>query len=145
MHVLIAPDSFKGSLDPTAVAQAIADGWRRGRPLDEIRLIPLADGGEGTLEAIKASRTNWQELPVHARDPLGRPLRATFLRRDDAGAGRNGVGLRSVAGGRCATRRVGRVDIRHRPGAGCGNRAGRAPGDPRTRGAAPRPTAAPAC
>lgn len=85
MHVLIAPDSFKGSLDPTAVAGALADGWRRGRPSDDLRLIPLADGGEGTLEAIKASRTNWLELPVHARDPLGRPLRATFLRRDDAG------------------------------------------------------------
>lgn len=85
MRVLIAPDSFKGSLDPTAVAQALADGWRRGRPTDEIRLIPLADGGEGTLEAIKASGGEWLELPVHARDPVGRPIRATFLRRDDEG------------------------------------------------------------
>ena len=83
LRVLIAPDSFKGSLDPTAVAGALADGWRRARPLDEITLIPLADGGEGTLEAIKATRGEWLELPVHARDPLGRPLRATFLRRGD--------------------------------------------------------------
>ncbi len=85
MRVLVAPDSFKGSLDPTAVAQALAAGWRRARPTDEVRLIPLADGGEGTLEAIKASGTDWIELPVHARDPLGRPLPTRFLRRDEAG------------------------------------------------------------
>lgn len=85
MRVLIAPDSFKGSLDPTAVARALAAGWRRARPTDEIQLIPLADGGEGTLEAIKASSADWLELPVHARDPLGRPIQATFLRRDESG------------------------------------------------------------
>jgi glycerate 2-kinase len=83
LQVLVAPDSFKGSLDPLAVARALADGWRRARPLDQVRLIPLADGGEGTLEAIKATGGEWLELPVHARDPLGRPLRATFLRRGD--------------------------------------------------------------
>ena len=83
MRVLIAPDSFKGSLDPLAVARALHDGWQRARPLDELRLIPLADGGEGTLEAIKASGSDWIELPAHARDPLGNPMRATFLRRAD--------------------------------------------------------------
>jgi glycerate 2-kinase len=81
VRVLVAPDSFKGSLDPLAVAQALRDGWQRARPLDRISLIPLADGGEGTLEAIKATGNDWLELPVHARDALGRPLRATFLRR----------------------------------------------------------------
>jgi len=85
VHVLIAPDSFKGSLDPLQVAQALADGWRRARPLDEIRLIPLADGGEGTLDALKASGGDWLELPVHARDALGRPLAARFLRRGEEG------------------------------------------------------------
>lgn len=85
LRVLIAPDSFKGSLDPAAVARALAEGWRGARPTDEIRLIPLADGGEGTLEAIKASSTGWIELPAHARDPLGRPMQATFLRRDNSG------------------------------------------------------------
>jgi glycerate kinase len=83
MRVLVAPDSFKGSLDPLAVATALRDGWQRARPLDAIRLIPLADGGEGTLEAIKATGTDWIELPAHARDPLGEPMRATFMRRGD--------------------------------------------------------------
>jgi glycerate 2-kinase len=85
MRVLIAPDSFKGSLDPLAVANALRDGWQRARPLDEIRLSPLADGGDGTLEAIKASGGDWIELPAHARDPLGNPIRASFLRRGDEG------------------------------------------------------------
>jgi glycerate kinase len=85
VRVLIAPDSFKGSLTSVAVADALADGWRRGRPTDSIQVMPLADGGEGTLEAIKATRSDWIELPVHARDPLGRPIGATFLRRGDTG------------------------------------------------------------
>ena len=83
MRVLIAPDSFKGSLDPLAVARALHDGWQRARPLDPLRLAPLADGGEGTLEAIKAAGGDWIELPAHAFDPLGRAIRATFLRRGD--------------------------------------------------------------
>jgi glycerate kinase len=84
LRVLIAPDSFKGSLDPTQVARALADGWQRARSADTIRLIPLADGGEGMLDAIKAADDGWVELPAHARDPLGRPLDARFLRRDDS-------------------------------------------------------------
>lgn len=85
MRVLIAPDSFKGSLDPLAVARAMHDGWQRARPLDSLRLEPLADGGEGTLEAIKAAGGDWIELPAHARDPLGRTMRTSFLRRGDEG------------------------------------------------------------
>ncbi|HUR15816.1 MAG TPA: glycerate kinase [Candidatus Limnocylindrales bacterium] len=85
MRVLVAPDSFKGSLSSVEVARALADGWALGRPPDSVRVVPLADGGEGTLEAVKAADAGWIELPVHARDPLGRPLRATFLRRGDEG------------------------------------------------------------
>ncbi len=52
MRVAIAPDSFKGSLTAEAAARAIAEGWRRIRPGDELLLMPQADGGEGTLDAI---------------------------------------------------------------------------------------------
>lgn len=54
MHrtVVIAPDSFKGSLSALDVAEAIAAGWRSVRPADEIILVPQADGGEGTLDAV---------------------------------------------------------------------------------------------
>ena len=80
--VLVAPDSFKGSLSSVTVAAALAAGWRRGRPGDRLRLTPLADGGEGTLDAVAASG-GWQTVSVPARDPIGRPLSARFLRAGD--------------------------------------------------------------
>lgn len=79
-RVLVAPDSFKGSLTSVQVARALADGWSRGRPLDTIALAPLADGGEGTLDAISAAG-GWITLPAAARDPLMRPLSGRFLRQ----------------------------------------------------------------
>ncbi len=50
--VVIAPDSFKGSLSAQAVAEAIAEGVRRALPQASVRLCPMADGGEGTLDAM---------------------------------------------------------------------------------------------
>ena len=80
--ILFAPDSFKGSLTSVQVARALADGWARARPRDTILLCPLADGGEGTLEAIAAAGGwAWQTAAVH--DPLGRPIEARWLRSAD--------------------------------------------------------------
>ncbi len=104
LHVLVAPDSFKGSLTSVEVARAIAAGWSRARPGDDVRLAPLADGGEGTLIAIEASG-GWQWREADAADPLGRPIRARWLARD---------------GWRC---RVHRDGGRIGPVAGRGNRA----------------------
>jgi len=85
MRVLIAPDSFKGSLTSVEVARAIAAGWLRARPDDDVRLAALADGGEGTLVAIEAAGGwEWREAP--AQDPLGRPIRARWLAREDGRA-----------------------------------------------------------
>jgi glycerate kinase len=50
--VVIAPDSFKGSLDAPAVAAAMSDGIKRVCPEAQIRICPMADGGEGTLSAV---------------------------------------------------------------------------------------------
>jgi glycerate kinase len=80
--VLVAPDSFKGSLTSVEVARALADGWRRARPDDDIVLCPLADGGEGTLAAIEAAG-GWCAESAEVHDPLGRPIRARWLRSDD--------------------------------------------------------------
>ncbi|MHB8958743.1 MAG: glycerate kinase [Candidatus Limnocylindrales bacterium] len=85
MRVLIAPDSYKGTLTSVEVAQALSEGWRRARPGDEIRLAPLADGGEGTLVAIEAAG-GWQRRDAVVRDPLGRSICAPWLIRDDASA-----------------------------------------------------------
>ena len=82
MRVLVAPDSFKGSLTSVQVARALSDGWTRARPEDDARLSPLADGGEGTLDAVAATG-GWLELPAMSRDPLGEPLDGRFLRQGD--------------------------------------------------------------
>ena len=82
LTVLIAPDSFKGSLTSVEVARALADGWSRARPDDRILLCPLADGGEGTLAAVAAAG-GWEWQDAAATDPLGRPIRARWLRSED--------------------------------------------------------------
>jgi len=80
--ILFAPDSFKGSLTSVQVARALADGWLRARPNDTVLLCPLADGGEGTLEAIAAAGGwAWQTAEVH--DPLDRLIGARWLRSVD--------------------------------------------------------------
>jgi glycerate kinase len=85
LTVLIAPDSFKGSLTSVEVAFALGTGWKRGRPKDTVVFAPLADGGEGTLAAIEASG-GWEWRETAAHDPLGRPVRARWLRRADGAA-----------------------------------------------------------
>jgi glycerate kinase len=82
MRVVVAPDSFKGSLTSVEVATALAAGWLEARPDDEVLLAPLADGGEGTLVAIAAAGGwEWREAP--AIDPIGRPVVARWLRSAD--------------------------------------------------------------
>jgi glycerate kinase len=82
LTVLIAPDSFKGSLTSVEVAHALGLGWSRARPQDEVLHCPLADGGEGTLEAVAAAGGwVWQEAAV--ADPLGRTIRARWLGSTD--------------------------------------------------------------
>ena len=80
--VLFAPDSFKGSLTSVEVARALAEGWRRVRPDDELLLTPLADGGEGTLAAIAAAG-GWIEMTAPTVDPIGRPIDGPWLRSAD--------------------------------------------------------------
>ena len=86
MTVVFAPDSFKGSLSSVEVARALAEGWGRARPEDELLLAPLADGGEGTLAAIEAAG-GWQRRYAAAHDPIGRPLTASWLIADDGSHG----------------------------------------------------------
>jgi glycerate kinase len=80
--ILFAPDSFKGSLTSVEVARALADGWARARPDDELLLSPLADGGEGTLVAIETAG-GWTVETARVHDPLGREISARWLRSVD--------------------------------------------------------------
>ncbi|TKC87204.1 glycerate kinase [Trinickia terrae] len=77
--VVIAPDSFKGSLSAEQVAQAIADGIRRARPDAVVRLCPMADGGEGTLDAMLAQGGERRMLRVRGATDAVRDAAAGLL------------------------------------------------------------------
>lgn len=75
MKVVIAPDSFKESLSAAEVAAAIARGWAKVFPAAELVLLPMADGGEGTVDALLAS-LGGQRREQRVQGPLGAPLTA---------------------------------------------------------------------
>src|SRR5512142_1257093 len=77
MRVVIAPDSFKGSLTATAAAEAMARGVRTVFPRAETRLVPIADGGEGTVEAL-VSATGGTLREAVVTGPLGAPVTARW-------------------------------------------------------------------
>jgi glycerate 2-kinase len=77
VRVLAAPDKFRGTLTSTEAAAAIGAGWRRGRPDDAVEQVPLADGGEGTLEALVAAGEG-RVLSERVTGPLGDPIDAEF-------------------------------------------------------------------
>jgi glycerate kinase len=80
MQIVVAPDSFGGALDSVGVADAIAAGWARARPADSIVRAPMADGGEGTLQAIASALGQRAERrAVPTVDALGRPVVAEWL------------------------------------------------------------------
>ncbi|MBW3602849.1 MAG: glycerate kinase [Actinobacteria bacterium] len=80
MKVVIAPDSFKGGLAAAQVAGALAEGWREVRGADEVVEIPLADGGEGTLDAMDVAVADARRHTVTAvTGPDGRPVDAEYL------------------------------------------------------------------
>jgi glycerate kinase len=92
--VLVAPDSFKGTFTATEVAAAIGRGLKTsGRPAD---LCPVADGGEGTLEALAAG-LGAERRQAAVTDPLGRPIEAEFGLAGDVAlvdtAAASGLGL----------------------------------------------------
>lgn len=75
MKIVIAPDSFKESLSAPDVAAAIAKGWARVFPEAELCLRPMADGGEGTVDALLAA-TGGERRELQVSGPLGAPVQA---------------------------------------------------------------------
>ena len=83
MRVLVAPDKFAGTLTAVEAAGAIATGWARHAPDDELDLAPMSDGGPGFVDVLHAALGG--DLLAHTvRGPLGEPVAATFLRVGDA-------------------------------------------------------------
>lgn len=77
MKIIIAPDSFKESLSASAVADAIERGLRRALPDAEYVKLPIADGGEGTVDAL-INATAGQLIFVPVTGPMGRPVNGFF-------------------------------------------------------------------
>ncbi|MAC98451.1 MULTISPECIES: glycerate kinase [Pseudomonas] len=85
MKLVIAPDSFKESLSARAVAEAIAAGWARVYPDADLLLCPMADGGEGTVDAL-LSATGGTLQQTRVSGPLGDPVEARWGLLQDAQA-----------------------------------------------------------
>lgn len=99
MKVVIAPDKFAGTLTAGEAAAAMADGWRRARPDDEVVLAPMADGGEGTL-AVVAEATGAERVPATVADARALARDAVWLRLPDGRAlveAAQAVGLSDLA------------------------------------------------
>jgi glycerate 2-kinase len=80
MRVLVAPDKFKGSLTAAAVAAHVAAGLRRAAgPGLTVACLPVADGGDGTLDAAVAA--GFARVPVRATGPTGEPVAGAYARR----------------------------------------------------------------
>ncbi|MFW3165875.1 glycerate kinase [Pseudomonas syringae pv. syringae] len=77
MKIVIAPDSFKDSLSAQAVADAIASGLAEVWPHAELIKCPMADGGEGTIEALLAA-CNGEPMSASVSGPLGAPVTAQW-------------------------------------------------------------------
>src|SRR4051794_41461847 len=120
MRLLIAPDAFKGTYRAADVAAAVARGVERAG-LEPPDVLPIADGGEGTMEALLLA-LGGETSGATARDPLGREIRAGFALLED---GATAVVEVAAAGG---------------PGPGGeGERGAQAPTAPRPRDPRPGP------
>ncbi|QQD76554.1 glycerate kinase [Curtobacterium sp. YC1] len=95
MRIIVAPDSFKGTATAAAIASAIRDGWLTERPDDDVVLVPMADGGEGTLDAFAAATPGAVRVPVTVTGPAGTPVDAHWLQLPD---GRAVVELAATSG-----------------------------------------------
>lgn len=77
MNVLLCPDSFKDALSAPEAAAAMARGVQRAAPDANVQACPLADGGEGSLEAL-IDATGAERRQLRVQDALGRPRQATW-------------------------------------------------------------------
>jgi glycerate 2-kinase len=84
VNVVVAPDSFGGTLTAREAAAAIAAGWRATRPGDDVVLTPMSDGGEGLLDVVATPDDTW--VTTEVAGPLGHPVDAALLLRADGTA-----------------------------------------------------------
>ena len=102
MRVVIAPDKFKGSLSAPQVAAAVAAGIREVVPDVEAIEVPVADGGDGTLDA--ALSAGFTRVPVRVAGPTGEPVDTAYAVRDEVAVVElaDACGLNRLPGGQLA-------------------------------------------
>ena len=86
MKVVVAPDTFAGTLSAAEAAEAIAAGWRATRPHDELVLVPMSDGGDGLIDVVAAAAAGARRFTAEALDARGRATVATWLALPDGRA-----------------------------------------------------------
>jgi glycerate kinase len=91
MKIVAAPQALKGSLDAAEVGAAIAAGVRRVAPEAVVEVVPVADGGEGTVAALVAA-TEGRLFTARVTGPLGEPVAATFGLLGPGAAAHDGAG-----------------------------------------------------
>jgi glycerate kinase len=104
MRVVVAPDKFKGSLSGPQVAAHLAAGLVHAAHGAEVVQVPVADGGDGTLDA--AVSAGYRRVPVSAQGPTGEPVETAYAERDGTAVVEMAdvSGLRRIPGGRLAAR-----------------------------------------
>ncbi|MFC8448050.1 glycerate kinase [Kitasatospora sp. NPDC057223] len=124
-HVVVAPDKFKGTLEGAEVAARIAAGIRRAAPGTDVRELPVADGGEGTLAAALAA--GFVRVPVKVAGPTGLPVDAAIAVRGDTAVVElaQSSGLARLPGGRTAPLAAGSYGVGQLIGRAVGLGAGR--------------------
>jgi glycerate kinase len=81
MRIVLAPDKFKGSLTAAEVSAAIGAGLRRVLPEADLAVQPVADGGDGTIDALTAA--GYSRVELGTVGPTGQPLRTAYALRGD--------------------------------------------------------------
>ena len=89
MSVLIACDSFKGSLSAPEVCESIAKGIRAVCPNADVVTLPVSDGGDGLMKTLKTvlEKDGWKAVTQTVTGPYGKPVRAEFFHKGEEDAG----------------------------------------------------------
>lgn len=85
LKILAAVDSFKGSMTSVQAGMAVKKGLEKNYKNCEIEVVPVADGGEGTMDAIAYGKSNMKRHTVNVTGPLGQVVKASYISYDEAG------------------------------------------------------------
>ncbi|MGH8931991.1 MAG: glycerate kinase, partial [Egibacteraceae bacterium] len=86
MKVVVAPGQLAGVLSASEAARAMAQGWRLQRPGDQLALVPMASGGEDTIEVVESAVQGARRRQIEVADARGRAIHAEWLSLPDGRA-----------------------------------------------------------